>query len=152
MNRKNTILHGLALLSPFLLCLYATGEVEKAELLPTHKKYVGTIRNDTVWKDTCGNEIWCNGGHMIREGNTFYWVGYETKSRTGFRNIKLYSSTNLADWKFENNILRREGPLSILGWAGRPGLLHNRATKKFIVIIEADSRQWERHKVGLGML
>lgn len=108
------------------------------------------ICNDTVWRDTSGQEIWCNGGHMIREGDTFYWVGYETRPRTGFRNIKLYSSANLVDWKFENNILRNEGPLSILGWAGRPGLLHNRITKKYVVIFEADSRQWERHKVGFA--
>jgi len=108
------------------------------------------ICNDTVWRDTNGQEIWCNGGHMIREGDTFYWVGYETRPRTGFRNIKLYSSANLVDWKFENNILRNEGPLSILGWAGRPGLLHNRTTKKYVAIFEADSRQWERHKVGFA--
>jgi hypothetical protein len=150
MNRKKTILYGLVILSPFILCLCATGEVEKTELPPTYKKYMGTIRNDTIWRDTSGNEIWCNGGHMIREGDTFYWIGYETKPRMGFRNIKLYSSANLGDWKFENNILRREGPLSILGWAGRPGLLYNRTTKKYVVIIEADSRQWERHKVGFA--
>ena len=110
----------------------------------------GMIHNDKVWRDTSGQEIWCNGGHMIREGDRFYWVGYETRPRTGFRNIKLYSSTNLADWKFENNILRNEGPLSILGWAGRPGLLHNQTTKKYVVIFEADSQQWERHKVGFA--
>ena len=122
----------------------------EAEPSPTAAKYVGTIQNDTVWKDTNGNEIWCNGGHMIREGDTFYWVGYETKPRTGFRSIKLYSSANLADWKFENDILRLEGPLSILGWAGRPGLLYNRSTKKYVLIFEADSQQWERHKVGFA--
>jgi hypothetical protein len=108
------------------------------------------ICNDTVWHDTSGQEIWCNGGHMIREGDRFYWVGYETRPRTGFRNIKLYSSANLVDWKFENNIVRNEGPLSILGWAGRPGLLHNRTTREYVVIFEADSGQWERHKVGFA--
>ena len=122
----------------------------EAKSSSTAAKYVGTIQNDTLWKDTSGNEIWCNGGHMIRRGDIFYWVGYETKPRTGFRNIKLYSSANLADWKFENDILRPEGPLSILGWAGRPGLLHNRSNKKYVLIIEADSQQWERHKVGFA--
>jgi hypothetical protein len=110
----------------------------------------GVIHNDTVWHDTAGQEIWCNGGHLIREGDRFYWVGYETRPRTGFRNIKLYSSTNLADWTFENDILRGQGPLSILGWAGRPGLLHNRATKNYVILFEADSPQWERHKVGFA--
>ncbi|MEJ2704533.1 MAG: family 43 glycosylhydrolase [Sedimentisphaerales bacterium] len=115
-----------------------------------NEKYVGTIENDTVWKDTDGNEIWCNGGHMIKEGDTFYWVGYETRPGIGFRDIKLYSSTNLADWKFENNIVKRQGPYAILGWAGRPGLLHNQATKQYVLVFEADSRQWERHKVGFA--
>ncbi|MHC4060452.1 MAG: family 43 glycosylhydrolase [Planctomycetota bacterium] len=113
-------------------------------------KYVGLIKNDAVWKDTDGSEIWCNGGHMIKEKDTFYWVGYETRPGIGFRNIKLYSSTNLADWRFENNIMQREGPFSILGWAGRPGLLHNQTTKKYALVFEADSRQWERHKVGFA--
>lgn len=34
----------------------------------------GIIQNDTVWRDTAGNEIWCNGGHIIREGDVFYWA------------------------------------------------------------------------------
>jgi hypothetical protein len=111
----------------------------QTETTSNEGQYVGTIRNNAVWKDTDGNEIWCNGGHMVREGDRFYWVGYETRPRTGFRSIKLYSSANLADWKFENDIL-----------SGRPGLLHNRSTKKYVLIIEADSRQWERHKVGFA--
>lgn len=148
MEKKKKIFLIPQLLSSLLLCLCVIIEIGKGQQSPTEGKYVGTIHNDTVWEDTNGNEIWCNGGNMLREGDTIYWVGYETKPRIGFKNIKLYSSTNLADWKFENNIIRREGPLSILGWAGRPGLLYNKANRKYIVIIEADSRQWERHKVG----
>ena len=128
MKIEKKIFQWLRLISPLLLCLCTSVEIGKAKKSSTKDKYVGTIFNDTVWEDTNGNEIWCNGGNMLREENTFYWVGYETKPRIGFRNIKLYSSINLADWKFENNIIRREGPLSILGWAGRPALLHNRRT------------------------
>lgn len=108
------------------------------------------IRNDTIWRDTEGNEIWCNGGHMIREGDTFYWVGYETVPRRAW-NIKLYSSRNLTDWRFENDIIQKQGPFSILGWAGRPALLHNRKTGKYVVIFEADSARWKRHKVGFAV-
>jgi hypothetical protein len=120
------------------------------ELSITNSKHVGTIRNDTVWRDTGGNEIWCNGGHMIKEGNTFYWVGYETKPGIGLGNIKLYSSTNLADWTFENNLLGSDGPQSVLTWAGRPALLHNRNTGRYVLVFEASSRQWYRHKVGFA--
>jgi hypothetical protein len=65
----------------------------------------GIIRNGVVGRDTNGNEIWCNGGHIIRESDTFYWVGYETAPGRVW-NIKLYSSRNLADWRFENDIIQ----------------------------------------------
>jgi len=110
----------------------------------------GIIRNGTIWHDTSGNEIWCNGGHMIREGSTFYWVGYETRPGQSFWNTKLYSSNNLVDWRFENNILRKEAEFAVLGWAGRPGLVYNHATKRYVVIFEASSRDWYRHKVGFA--
>ena len=113
-------------------------------------RYVGNIQNDTPWRDTSGNEIWSNGGHMIKEGDIFWWVGYETKPDTGFRSAKLYSSTNLADWRFEGDILRAEGALSVLSWAGRPALLRNRSTGRYVLVFEASSRQWRRHKVGFA--
>jgi len=67
-------------------------------------EYVGMITNDAVWYDTDGNEIWCNGGDMTQVDDTFYWIGYETGSGRRGR-INLYSSKNLADWKFENTVL-----------------------------------------------
>lgn len=110
------------------------------------------IRNDAVWHDTTGREIWCNGGHIIREGDLFYWVGYDTGPGRWPWRINLYSSRNLADWKFENTVIRREGRFGNMGWAGRPGLLHCPATGKYVIIFEADSpREWKRHKVGFAV-
>jgi hypothetical protein len=86
---------------------------------------------------------------MIRQGEAFYWVGYQTAPRRPW-SIKLYSSANLADWQFVNDIVRKEGPFAVLGWAGRPGLLHNRKSDSYVVIFEADCRQWSRHKVGFA--
>ena len=112
----------------------------------------GMIQNETVWHDTAGNEIWCNGGHIVREADVFHWVGYDTGPGRWPWRINLYSSRNLADWKFENTVIRMEGPFARLGWAGRPGLLHCRATRKYVIIFEADSpRQWKRHKVGFAV-
>lgn len=108
------------------------------------------IRNGVVWHGTQGKEIWSNGGHMIREGDTFYWVGYETAPGRAW-NINVYSSSDLANWKFENNVIQKRGPFAILGWAGRPALLHNRATGKYVIVFEADSRQWNRHKLGFAV-
>jgi len=112
----------------------------------------GAIHNDTPWRDTAGNEIWCNGGHIIREGDVFYWVGYDTGPGRWPWKINLYSSRNLADWTFENTTIRMDGKFADMGWAGRPALLHCKATGKYIIVFEADSpRKWKRHKVGFGV-
>ena len=107
------------------------------------------IENGKVWLDTRGDEIWCNGGHMIEEGGTFYWVGYETAPGRPW-SIKLYSSENLRDWTFRNNIIEKKGDFAAFGWAGRPGLLHNRKTGRYVVIFEAQTGDWFRHKVGFA--
>lgn len=112
----------------------------------------GTIRNDTVGHDTDGSEMWCNGGHIIRQGDLFYWVGYDTAPGHWPWKINLYSSRDLASWKFRGTVIRREGKFGNMGWAGRPAMLHNKATGKYIIIFEADSpRQWRRHKVGFAV-
>ncbi len=110
----------------------------------------GVIRNDTVWRDTAGNEIWCNGGHIIRQGDVFYWIGYDTAPGRWPWKIHLYSSKNLADWKFENTIVRREGAFGDINWAGRPGLLHNPASKKYVLLFENSTPRWKRHRIGFA--
>jgi beta-xylosidase len=111
----------------------------------------GVIRNGTSWRDTAGKEIWSNGGHIIREGDVFYWVGYDTGPRRPCK-VNLYSSRNLADWTFESTAMRREGKFAHLGWAGRPALLHCAAAGKYVIVFEADSpRRWRRHKVGFAV-
>jgi len=110
----------------------------------------GIIRNGVVWRDTSGNEIWCNGGHMIREGDTFYWVGYDTGPGRWPWKIHLYSSKNLADWKFERTIIQRSGKFGDINWAGRPGILYNAATKKYVILFEHNSPQYQRHRIGFA--
>ncbi len=38
----------------------------------------GVTRNNKVWHDTTRHEIWCNGGHIICEGERFYRLGHDT--------------------------------------------------------------------------
>ena len=64
--------------------------------------------------------------------------------------MNLDSSRNLADWKFANPVIRMNGKFAQFGWAGRPYLLYNRATKKYVIVFEADGRGWQRHKVGFA--
>lgn len=110
----------------------------------------GVIRNDVVWRDTAGNEIWCNGGHVIRQGDLFYWIGYDTGPGRWPWKIHLYSSRNLADWKFEDTVIRREGAFGDINWAGRPGLLYHAVSKKYVILFENSAPRWPRHRIGFA--
>jgi hypothetical protein len=108
------------------------------------------IRNDVFWKDTSGNPIYSQGGGVLRVGSTYYWYGvkyngavtYASKptslnSDTAFVSVTIYSSTDLANWKFENNALTAAS-LTAAGadpsnWVGRVGAAYNATTKKYIL-------------------
>jgi hypothetical protein len=108
------------------------------------------IHNDVVWKDTAGNPIYSQGGGVLKVGSTHYWYGvkyggavtYAAKptglnSDTSFVAVTIYTSTDLATWKFENNALTAAS-LTAAGadpsnWIGRVGAAYNATTKKFVL-------------------
>jgi hypothetical protein len=108
------------------------------------------IHNDVFWKDTSGNPIYSQGGGVLKAGNTYYWYGvkyggavtYAAKptglnSDTSFVAVTIYSSTDLATWKFENNALTAAS-LTAAGadpsnWIGRVGAAYNATTKKYVL-------------------
>ncbi|MCC7204394.1 MAG: family 43 glycosylhydrolase [Phycisphaeraceae bacterium] len=110
----------------------------------------GVIQNDTLWLDTEGRPILCNGGNMIREGGTFYWVGYDTAPRHRGE-INLYASEDLAAWRFVGTIIKRTGEFGDIWWAGRPSLVRQPGTGKYVCIFEADGRGWKHHKIAYAV-
>ena len=108
------------------------------------------IHNDVFWKDTAGNPIYSQGGGVLKAGNTYYWYGVKyggavtyaaspTKLNddTSFVAVTIYSSTDLATWKFENNALTAAS-LTAAGadpgnWIGRVGAAYHAPTKKFVL-------------------
>ncbi|URZ05993.1 family 43 glycosylhydrolase [Clostridium felsineum] len=106
------------------------------------------IKNDTFWKDTSGNTIYSQGGGILKVGDTYYWYGVKyngavtyaqnpTKKNgdTSFNAVTCYSSKDLVNWKFENNILTSKGISKLApGWIGRLGVTYNKNTKKYVLI------------------
>lgn len=116
------------------------------------------IANDTVWKDTAGNAIKAQGGNVFKEGNTWYWVGTRMDkspdpSAPLAKAINLYSSTDLETWKFEKALVTQSGSTGDLkqgAWLGRPQLIHNPSTGKYIIWAEVDSGLKNSAGAGLG--
>ena len=69
---------------------------------------VVTITPGAVWNDTQGSVIQAHGEGIIKVGSTYYWLGEDKTNGSPFQNIKCYSSTDLKNWTFVNNVLTRQ--------------------------------------------
>ncbi|GHG41616.1 MULTISPECIES: family 43 glycosylhydrolase [Amycolatopsis] len=111
-----------------------------------------TIQNDVFWKDTAGNPIYSQGGGVLKVGDTYYWYGAKYNGAVTYYNnpsagkngntslsaITIYSSTDLANWKFEGNAMTASD-LGGAGWVGRIGVARNPNTGKYVLISQLNS-------------
>ena len=109
-----------------------------------------TIVNDTFWKDTSGNYIYSQGGGVFQFGDTYYWYGVhysgaETyaanpsgkNSDTAFKSVTCYSSKDLVNWKFENDVLTADTKdFGWTYWVGRMGVAYCPTTKKYVLVTQ----------------
>ncbi|MDS0527723.1 family 43 glycosylhydrolase [Clostridium sp. SHJSY1] len=108
------------------------------------------IKNDTFWKDTDGNTIYSQGGGILKVDDTYYWYGVKyngavsyaespisKNSNSSFYSVTCYSSKDLVNWKFENDIITK-GDLNNTGhvptWIGRLGVFYNKSTNKYVLV------------------
>ena len=110
------------------------------------------IVNDVFWKDTSGNFIYSQGGGVFKFGDTYYWYGVHYKgaetyaaspggknSDTSFVSISCYSSKDLVNWKFENDVLTPKSKGWIqAGWVGRMGVAYCKNTKQYVLLTQHD--------------
>ena len=108
------------------------------------------IVNDCFWKDTSGNNIYSQGGGIFKFGDTYYWYGVHYKgaetyaakpfgknSDTGFVSVTCYSSQDLVNWKFENDVLTpRSKGFGFCYWAGRLGVAYCPKSKQYVLVMQ----------------
>jgi hypothetical protein len=113
-----------------------------------------TITNDTFWKDTSGNPIYSQGGGVFKFGDTYYWYGVhylgaehylagptqQYANEVTFVAIPVYSSKDLVNWRFENNVATTGTSLpdgtKLSGWVGRLGVSYNETTGKYVMVVQ----------------
>ncbi|THV36464.1 family 43 glycosylhydrolase [Glycomyces buryatensis] len=116
-----------------------------------------TITNNTFWRDTAGNPIYSQGGGVFKFGDTYYWYGVHYRgaesylanptqkydNQVSFRSIPVYSSQDLVNWKFENNVATTStglgnlgGTMGNAGWIGRLGVSYNENTGKYVLPVQ----------------
>ncbi|MFC8097821.1 family 43 glycosylhydrolase [Streptomyces sp. NPDC057363] len=144
----------------------------------------GTIQNDSFWHDTDGNPIYSQGGGVFRFGDRYYWYGvryagaelyYRNPTRlydkyATFVSITAYSSRDLVNWTFENDIattatavhippskdvagdaLSRMKTLAETSWLGRLGVMYNRNTRKYVLVTQMKT-VYDANRTGRALL
>ncbi|MEU6245875.1 RICIN domain-containing protein [Glycomyces sp. NPDC047010] len=89
--------------------------------------------NGQTITDTSGNLMHAHGGGMLKVGSTYYLVG-EQRNDYLFDQVSMYSSTDLVNWTFRNDILSAESdpdlsPANI----ERPKVVYNPNTGKYVL-------------------
>lgn len=111
-----------------------------------------TILPGAVWNDTQGNVIQAHGEGIIKVDGTYYWMGEDKTNGSAFQNVKCYSSTDLKNWTFVNNVLTRQatGDLGANRVIERPHVLYNSSTSQFVMYMHVDSSNYTDRKAGVA--
>lgn len=108
------------------------------------------IVNDCFWKDTSGNNIYSQGGGIFQFGDTYYWYGVHYKGAeayaanptkknedTAFVSVSCYSSKDLVNWKFENDVLTPNSKgWNWAYWVGRLGVAYCPKSKQYVLVTQ----------------
>ncbi len=111
-----------------------------------------TITPGAVWNDTQGNVIQAHGEGIIKVGSTYYWLGEDKTNGSPFQNIKCYSSTDLKNWTFVNNVLTRQssGDLGPNRVVERPHVIYNSSTSTYVMYMHIDNSNYSERKAGVA--
>lgn len=129
-----------------------------------------------VWLDTDGNTIQAHGGQVQKIGDKWWWIG---ENRDGNRDIKLYSSDDLYNWKSEGSAMRAlsnrnqldSDPYFVALYGDlssaekdvvyqairsnavieRPKLIYNASTRKYIIWFHADDSNYGAAAAGVAI-
>ena len=115
-----------------------------------------TITPAGTWNATNGTLIQAHGGGITRVGSTYYWFGEdktgESSGNAFFQNVPCYSSTNLLNWTFVNDVLTRQasGDLGPNRIVERPKVIYNSTTNQYVMYMHIDNSSYSEAKVGVA--
>ena len=114
-----------------------------------------TIKPGEIWPDDRGQHIQAHGGGILKLDATYYWFGEDRSQGLNRSNrfVSCYSSTNLAQWTFRNQVIKQSDPENFgRGWVlERPKVFYNAKTKKFVMYLHVDDGRYQVARVGVAV-
>lgn len=104
------------------------------------------VDNNSIWKDTEGNEIRAQGGSIIKVKDLYHWIGPEISGQgnMGFNKFNRYTSTDLVNWTKQKPVItfgQKGLPFSKHDWVARPWVFFHEPTSTFVIYCE-----WNENK------
>ncbi|GKZ37825.1 hypothetical protein AbraIFM66950_009614 [Aspergillus brasiliensis] len=96
--------------------------------------------------------IQAHGAGIIQVDGTYYMIGENHTNGAYFQSINCYSSTNLFDWTFENEVLtlQSSGDLGPERVVERPKVLYNSETETYVMWMHIDNVAYTDAKAGVA--
>lgn len=108
-----------------------------------------------VWLDDRGRHIQAHGGAVIEVDGEYFWFGEDRSpdNEPGTSCVACYSSTDLMNWRFRNQVFVGRNPDQVDGlWQiERPKVYHNRRTGRFVMYLHMDGQapgNWSRYSLA----
>lgn len=111
--------------------------------------HVAGMSTDCYQTNT-GKHVQSHGAGIIQVNGTYYMIG-EDKSNGPRNVVNCYSSTDLVEWRIEQAPLSMQGgDLGTGRVVERPKVLHNKSTRKYVMLMHIDSGDYKEAKVGVA--
>ena len=122
------------------------------------------ITSGAIWNDDEGNPVHAHGAgliipstHPAGKNGKYYMVGTTKKSNPDWLSggVNIYSSYDLQNWHFENEIFRNTSITTPLTDGDRyrierPKIIYNSATRKYVMYFHLDSAGFNMGMVGVA--
>jgi len=115
-----------------------------------NKKYKA-IHSGVALFDQFNKEVNAHGACIVKEGDKYYLFGeYKSDTANVFTGFSCYSSTDLANWKFERIVLpvQTDGLLGPNRVGERVKVMKCPLTGEFVMYMHADDRDYKDPHVG----
>jgi len=111
----------------------------------------GALADGIAFMDDKGNRVNAHGGGIIKEGDTYYMHGeyfLSTTTDNDFNGFSMYSSKDLATWKYEKMILPQQasGDLGPKRKGERPHIIKCPSTGEFVLYAHAADETYQADK------
>jgi len=113
------------------------------------------INPGEIWPDDRGKHIQAHGGGIIKLDKTYYWFGEDRSENNepGKRYVSCYSSKDLVNWKFRNQVIKTGDPEDFGSnfVLERPKVFYNKKTKKYVMYMHMDDAKYRAARVGIAV-